>query len=292
MSYGREQQSPTTPPALSPEQPVDDAVASLLSTIHRKGRGFVLDLANEGEKRTVEVRESLPPHDEFIPQADWRSHVLSDAPSLVAWVKKYGTQEKSIVFIDEKKAVAVLDDTIERGDREAASVDWRASEDWSDWSKLVNGGTLAHKELHRFLMVHEHNLENPELLIALGSVRSTATVDHNSDIADGERTIGVVFKSTAGESLTKFPKMFGITLPVLDADVDSGQFKVAKLKVEVVMPTEPMKPILFRLYCSTWESIWRERIRQEESQLRRELEGWLVLNGQKNYAKRPVIMSR
>lgn len=271
---------------LSSSQPVDDVVSGLLSTIHRKGRGFVLDLASEGEKRVIEVKESLPVRDEFEGKAAYRNHIVLDGPSLTSWIQKYGSQEKSVVLIDDVAAVAILDDTVDRGKREQVLVQWRPSDDWKDWSNLVNKDALSHKQLHRFLLIHEHNLEDPGLLLALGSVKSTATVDHNSDIADSGRELGIVFKSTAGENLTKFPKSFKISLPVLDADSGIGTNSVATLRVEVVMPDEPMKPVALRIYCSTWKDIWRERVRKEESEIRKTLAGWLVLNGSQKYVDR------
>jgi hypothetical protein len=190
-----------------------------------------------------------------------------------------------VILVDASGASATLIEKLTRGDREKLSLPWVKSQDWKDWTEQLKQPVL-HRQLHQFLMRHEHNLDDIGLLQATSKVKAQATVDHNSDIADAGETYGIVFKTAKGEDLIKFPKTIAIRLPVLENDVDESTTVAASIKVEVMMPTNPTEQIRFQLYCSEWDSIFRKRIAQERENIQKQLDGWLVGSGTLAYTDR------
>jgi hypothetical protein len=273
----------TNPVNVGPDQPIDDVIASLIQTVARKGKGFALSLASAPEQEargavTIEVKELAKARDEWTPPADYRAHVLTTAQSFVDYAKKYGTPEKSLVFFHETGAAVVIDDQVGRGQREVIRLPLPTSKDWNEWQCVLNK-KLDHKTLLQFLLTHEANLSDPAILMAMSSVKATATVNFESDIQSDEKTNGVIFKATAGEALVKFPKRFGIHLPVLESDEGGESEAGAEIRLEVMLPDNAMEKVGFTLYCSTWRAILKSRIEAEGRKIGDLLDGWTVVHG-------------
>jgi len=306
MGYKDRQYSQTPGEAsggVNPANPIDDIVAGLIDAATAKGRGFTLGVVPttgaNGERATrIEFVESLRPVDERLRLADYRDHVIRDSASLITYAQKYGTQEKSIVFVGEVKTVLVIDDTVERGLRERLHLLWRPSQQWKDWSGILDM-QVDHKAMLKFMQTHEDDLDDASMLVDLQRVSSSATVNIESDVGDTGNEIKIGVKTTKGDGIAKFPKDFAIRIPVLDEDNDVDEElddvlakrmakRAIKISVEIIMPDAPMKPITFRLYTSKWQSTWRDRIRAEEKLIRSELTGWLVLKGVSSYESKEV----
>jgi hypothetical protein len=104
---------------VSSDRPIDDVVAGLIDGIRDKKRGFVLGIAQESEGEvSIEVKESLPPHDEWKPPANLRKHTIEDTESFIAYARRYGNLTASLVLYCDSKAVIVIDEHVDRGDRE------------------------------------------------------------------------------------------------------------------------------------------------------------------------------
>ena len=285
-SYG----GPITPidgaAKLRSESPIDDLATHLMQSIARRGRGFVLDVGADGKK--VEVVESLPPIDDYEAPAPYRGHRISDTASFIAYCQRYGKADQSLVFVGEDRCVLVLDEGKAIGAREMIELKNLLSRDWAAWSAVIDQ-PLSHKSLGVLLRRQEHNLVNAELLVAINSVRSTATVSHESDLRDMGASVGVAMRVAAGEEMAKFPKRFAITVPVLAQDeLDAKEWIAAEMAVEVLVPDEPGKPLAFALHCSTWGQLHRARLGRETDCLRAALDGWIVVQGSPVYAARTL----
>lgn len=276
---------------VTPEQPVDDVVANLIQTVARKGRGFVLDLASEGDNVIVEVKESLRPHDEWQAPADYPAHRLQTTESLIAYAQKYGRTDKSLLFFSEAGCSLVVDESVEKGGRAVVTLSLPTSRDWQDWAGMLSK-SLDHKSLLQFLLGHESNLTDPAILQSMASVKATSTVNYESDIRDEGKSVGVFFKTNAGDELKKFPKDFVIHLPVLEADEGQTGDVMARIRLEITLPDAPQEKVKFTLYCSEWRSIHKARIEAEGEKLREALDGWTVLHGTYNTAKHELNRPR
>lgn len=267
---------------LNADQPIDDVVAGLMTTIQRKGRGFALATAREGDKVTIEVKESLKPHDEWRPPADYRAHKIETTSSFIAYATRYGDEDKSLVFVSDTGAALVIDEQPEEGSREVVTMDLPQADDWKEWSATL-GKPLLHKQLLEFLLVHEANLSDPGVLAAITSVKVNSTVNYESDIKDDGKTVGLVFKTTqAGEELKKFPKTFPISVPALQSDEGGDRWQPATIRLEVNLPNEPQGKPTFTLYCSNWRHLLKQRIEREVDAIATALKGWTVVHGNFN----------
>lgn len=275
MGYG---DTPQSKASLNPSSPIDGIVTDLISTIANKGRGFTLGLAKEANETKISVVEQLQPHDEWLPPAASRNHKLDDVESLAMYARKYGDKAKSIILCGANSAELVLDEGIAKGDTEGPSVEWVKADDWVQWENMLKS-PMQHRQLHQFLMRHEHNLEDPGMLLATSKIRAMSTVDHNSDLNEGGNTFAVVFKTAKGEDLIKFPRAIPIQVPVLESDYDNSVTTAALIKIEILMPLKAGDSVLFQLYCSEWASIYRKRIAQESEKIRKLLPDFLIMNG-------------
>jgi hypothetical protein len=281
--------TPTNEPVkVTSDAPVDDVVANLIQTVARKGRGFVLDLleqpasqAGDERKVIVEVKETLRPHDEWLPSADYAAHRLNTTDSLITFAEKYGDKDKSLIFFAESGCALVVDERVGKGSREVVTLSLPTSKDWNDWGAMLNK-PLEHRDLLKFLLSHESNLADPGVLMAMSSVKATSTVNYESDIRDEGKSVGVFFKTSAGDELKKFPKEFGIVLPVLEADEGRDDDAAARIRLDIQLPDGPQEKPKFSLYCSEWRATHKRRIEAEGQKLREALDGWTVVHGTYN----------
>lgn len=225
----------------------------------------------------VEVKESLPAHDEYEPPAAYRSHKIHDTESFIAYARRYGTAGKSLIFCGMEECTLVIDEQVSRGQRETISMEVVTSSDWDAWSEMIEKGGTNHKELLQFLMRQEHNLDDGTVLRSMQSMRMNATVNIESDLRDEGNNIGITVKTSAGEELQRFPKEFGIIIPILEQD-DAEPRKIT-IRLNTQLPTEAGRGPVFSLVCSRWNQELERRIRDEISTIRTELEGWAVVHG-------------
>ena len=270
------------------DNPIDAAVDRLIDWATQRDRGFTLNLAKDGADKTViEVVESLAPLDEYEGPADWRAHGIADAASFVAYAQRYGKPDKSLVFVTDEMITLTIDEEIEKGEREVIVMARRMSVDWSDWSKIQRE-PLTHRDLLRFLITHEHNLANGDILDQLRLLRMTSTVRHDSEIDHGRETVGVLINTGGGEEMAKFDRVLSIRLPVLEQDVtDEGDWLYAEVKIDIELPKAAEGPPLFILTCSLWRTVWVQRLEREGKAIAEKLgDGWLVVHGKHNTERR------
>ncbi|MFP4145322.1 MAG: hypothetical protein ACLFV3_09275 [Phycisphaeraceae bacterium] len=277
--------------SLTTQNPVDQIVTHAIEKISNKGRGWVLGLASEvGEDggTSIEVRESLPPIDEHIPLADLRRHRVDNTESFVAYAQKYGDAEKSLIFYNDAGATLILDESIERGQRETASLEFERSDEWDAWGGVI-GDSLGHRRLLNFLTLYSHTLDTPEILASMASAKANVTVDIDSSLKEDQKTVGYLVKSSAGSELQQFPKELRISVPVLDVDVEDPEaWAQLTLRLHIDLPAEPGGKVTFSLLCPGWDAVLRGRTRREADKLRAGLEGFTILRGRMETERRRV----
>jgi hypothetical protein len=247
-----------------------------------------MEAAIEAARGTaIEVRQSLPPIDEYEPPAAYRKHTINDTASFIDYARRYGVKEKSLVFFAEDGCVLVIDEQIAAGVREGIAMPFRLSDDWQHWTaRLAKAQT--HRDLVVFLRQHEHNIEDASVLLAMGQLRMNATISIESDVRDEGDNLAIAVKTSGGEEMKRFPKKFMIRLPVLEQDLEPADLVEAEIALEIDMPTEPKETPRFTLWCSRWRQIRVERVRREGDVIREGLAGWTVLHGTASYATRTV----
>jgi hypothetical protein len=173
-----------------------------------------------------------------------------------------------------------------RGRLEVVRMAFIRSDDWVAWGTILANGAIDHKTLYKFLLKQEHNLTDGNLLAAVGSIRVNSTVNYESDLQEFGESVGMLFKTAAGEELKKFPKQLAIVLPVLEEDQDADRWASATVRLNVQMPAGPTDKPMFTMICSKWEQILLARIRAEGKKIVDELgSDWAgrVLHGEYAY---------
>ena len=221
-----------------------------------------VDLARAGV--CVEVKESLPPHDEWEAPASYRDHTLLTAQALAAYARRYGSPQRSLLLIGREQARLVIDETLDRGQREFADYFFIQSEDWHCWSRAMNQ-PLAHADLVKLLLTHEHNLADAARLIGgLAEVRFNTSLVQSSSVQRTRGGYQLIVNTGADEQSGEIPKSIDIRLPVLEVDVlDADAWKAATIQIDVNLSDDPRTLPTFVLRCPTWSSILMARIDQE-----------------------------
>ena len=301
MGYRDEQARRRAEQDQADTSPVDLHVVKRAEEIGKHGRGWVLSLverfgaapkgsteneAGEGELvedgpvvASVEVKESLPPDDEYQRPADYRAHVLEDVESFIDYTLRYGDEADSLVFFNDDRLELVIDDEIERGDPELIVMPFETTPEFLAWDGIL-GGKVGHKALLTHVMTNIHTLDDPSLLIAMRKVSYKAGIQNNSDIQDHSKDIGVRFVVNGEDSLVEFPKELTVCVPILAEDVlDERSWMKAKVRLQVDLPDLPGDPVAFTLLCSEWPTLVRQRTAKVAAQVKKGCEGFAVIRG-------------
>lgn len=276
------------------DNPLDQVVRQMLQEKRQAGKGFTLGvMAGEDENGDVDphnvivtVTETLPPVDDYVPPSKLRAHVLHDTDSFIAYAQKYGNADESLVFISEDEAVFTIEEVIWEGDRERVCMPFKKTMEFEQWSKILNN-PMPHRTLFKSLTLLTHTLEDATILERLRKMKVDVQVVHDSDIQEGDETLGILVKSGKGEDLQKFPKTFEIAVPVMDQDlVDRESWLVAEVRLQIDLPVNQDQSPAFTLLCSEWAVLTRQRIKIEMDAIRDGLEHFTVVMGH------PAEMSR
>lgn len=299
----------------------DAIVNKLMDDTHATSKGFVLDLAAatnrdhlqalrktaqtmgldasqedallaniralEADMHTsIEVKQSVPPPDEYVGKASLRQHVLLDTDSFVRYCQRYGNPKDSLVTYSMERVVLALSEVIDRGEREGAALPFTRSEPFSNFS-LNMGKPLIHKKLWTFIESQAIYLDDPSILLAMREFRLYQEVNQDSVMEEGARQVGIIVKTRQGsEAKALFPKTFKITVPILAQDeLDEELFQTIEVHLRIDLPTVAQEPAAFVLTAPTLRSIEQKRIQSEAATIVERLEGWTVLFGTTAYAK-------
>ena len=267
--------------------PLDTTIAQLIQSVH-PDRGFALSVAaelkpeeGEDEKRIVyEVKESTPVHDEWESPAPYRNHVVEDVESIALLAKKYSTPEAGLILYTDRGVQLVYGERVDAGQREIITLNFAYSAEWKAWNAILTGQALDHRTLLAALILNQHTINEPTIIDRMREVKATFSAKLDSDLRIEKEVVGVVFTAAAGEELVKFPKAFGLSLPVLDLDVIAAPtWASAEIRLEFLLPTEPKQPVRFQLLCPEWNSIRRTRINEEIAHLKSLLPEWTIVRG-------------
>lgn len=278
----------------NPQKALDGVVAEMIDSARKNADGFVLHLAKKVEEGGAPVQIEVQPRraapDEWRPPAHLRAHELLDAESLVTFANRYGTMDNSLILYDDDRVQFVINELVDRGERELVLLNWKYSPEWKAWTGLLTA-PVDHRTLLTHLILQQHTLEQPDILARCRDVKATFTANIESDLRTEKETIGVVFKSQAGESLIKFPSAFDVILPCLDVDLeDATKWVRLPVRLEVQLPREPNQPVMFQLLSPTLNAVRRERLGDAMRFVQDELPGWTIVRGK--HGGKPVSMPR
>lgn len=283
--------------AINRGTPLDPVLSKLIRDAAGAGRGFALGLADrmrdDGKQElAIRVEQVLPPADEYERPVSWRGHAIEDVESLVALATKYSDKERGLVLYTDEGATLCLDETKARGQRELFRLAFKHSAEFTAWKRLL-AQHQQHKPLLDSMLALQHTLCDPTILVAMREVKLSWEANHESDLRVEGETVGVTFKSKAGNSLVQFPRAWRISVPILDQDLnDEAGWVTVEVKLEVEMPAKPDFPVLFKLFAPKLGMAVRARIDKELDKVRTALAGWTIARGTHNQHTRHVGASK
>lgn len=238
-----------------------------------------MDRARGAAIQIIESPAPLPLIDEYEPPAELRAHTIHDTAAFIAYARRYGSQADSLVFVNESGATLTLKELIERGKREIVTMAFRPSEDWAAWSEIL-GEDTGHRGLVEFLRCHEHNLEDPTILMLMAELRLSSTVNLESIVSEDAKSFTLAVKTGGSETMKNFPKKFTIKIPVLEQDGATEERASAEISLSIQLPDEARGQPIFSIRCSLWRQILLERVRTEQELIQESLAGWTVIHGE------------
>lgn len=275
--------------------PIDQTVRDLIEGVRSEQGGFVLSIANQmaadGKKISIEVGHQV--QEIVLPRKD-RSHTLGEIQSVIDYALKYGSKEKSILFVGDTGVTLVLDDSVDKGNRELIKLAYTQSRPWQTWKALLDGKYLSHRELLEHLIAWNYTLAEPEILLKMREAPVNAQIKQQSEIARDTKTIGYMVTTSAGEALVKFPEKFNITLPIFDMDEGDNRERWPTLNVTLLidLPVDPSKGhVRFGMRSPDVYAAYRKRVKHEIDQLNAGLPEWLILAGDCGYEDPAVIIN-
>jgi len=203
-------------------------------------------------------------------------HKVLDRESFVSFMKKYGTPENTVATFDlENRTMRVtMDATTQGRPHDKLNLGIAISNEARRWIEIL-GKKLDQKNLSKFLE-RQKRPEFDGLIAAIKQLKFATTIAGDYKY-DNNSNYEVIFKIGDAEGTLALPTELDVEIaPILENGICSG---ILHLELELIKPTSGSERPLICLTCPTLEDEIREATKQEFSAIRKELPGFLFLNG-------------
>ena len=218
-----------------------------------------------------------------------RVRTVADIESLAAYLGRWGKQDRTVVYCDGGKVVAVLDEEQNDDKIVLAMKMTRQAEIWLPIMRGQKGFT--HKAFKEFLEDRYPEIEDGAAFFASVSNLSLATTFTYDAKLSTERSYSIKVESDDSASVTKLPKHINIEIPLWNglAEPDlpeepghgiPNRAYVFPVKLLFTAPSEGQKQPLFAIDCESLKDVLEQAERDITKAVRAALEGWQVINGQ------------
>lgn len=271
------------------EHPVDSMVRQTIERVNRKG-SFILGIHED--KGNINIKVDAPTPLEHDYKADYRTHGFLNTESMIDFLKKYGTKEESVVFVNDTEIQGVLADKIDRGMRETIKRPFRFSNEFMEWQKLLPGGVgrIDHVAFLELLYKYEDYLPDPKILTDLAAIGWKIEVCGEAIAPSPQsKEVTIKVKVNGDERMQKIAKKFTLTIPVLLEDSVRNERMSFDIKLMPIVPEHAGQKPSYQLNCVQIVTNLAERLEREAAMVKDELDGWMVVRGSQGYAKRERV---
>ncbi|GHV50307.1 hypothetical protein FACS1894216_02250 [Synergistales bacterium] len=215
----------------------------------------------------------------FDPYAGFQYTALTPK-SFVELVRAKGKQEHAVIFMHGGGFSAILDDTVTDRPQDVINYGFAFSTQFEEWREVLtnDGDAFKIKELADFLKRREpcEIMDADKFLYAVQNFKYVSNITGDFTFDDRNNYVFSI-KVNDAEGTVRFPAVINAYIEIFRG---SGFVQDIPIEVEIVKPKNPGEEPLFLLSCPTFERYRVKAAEREFEELRNELDGWLVAEGQ------------
>lgn len=207
---------------------------------------------------------------------------LKTVASVIELVKEKGSKENTVLFYNEDGINVILDDSIMDRDKDRAACAFVGSDELKEWQRTI-GMPLRQKPFVDFLklrgkaeMLDIDGMDIRDEVLAKVQAFKVATQIMGDYSYDDNNNFSVMFKTADAEDSVKFPACFYVRIPMIYGDANKS---VIEVELQLNKPTSENEKPSFTLSCPRMERYWRDAVEMAADELRKGLDGYLILNG-------------
>ena len=226
-----------------------------------------------GDQKELSVRTGQAP-DIFVYKGF--THETTTTDSFVSALKRFGTQENTVMAADGDRIHAIVDCTVEGRPQDTIKQKWAPSAEALRWKDVI-GKKMIQAQFVKFLERETRLNSLPVLELLLAQLK---TLKVNTQIIgdysmDDRNNFTFMYKTGELEGTTKIPALIQIPMPL----IDDGRIETVDIEIEFYPPQNAGDKPQFAMICPTWADLVQESVDFEVEQIRKALPGWLLLNG-------------
>lgn len=218
--------------------------------------------------QTMELKEYINPGFHYI---------LESIRSVIDLVKARGTADFSFLFYTDSQIQVVLDDRIEKRQKDTARYEFETSDLLDEWQRLFDKG-IDQKQFIEFLKKRDTEKELPEtesLIASLQNLKMATEVRWDGDY-DDRNNYNFAIKVKDMEGNTRLPNMLTACIPLIN---ESALEIDVEIELEVFKPKGEGEKPMFRLTCPKFDRYWKQAVKHEIEVLKDALPGYHILAG-------------
>lgn len=202
-------------------------------------------------------------------------------PSLIALAKEKAVKENAIIFADDKGFTVICDDTVKDRDQDTIRMDFCLSTTAKEWRRILteDGQTFNIKNLVDFLKrrdpVEVDNID--ELLYSIKNFRYVKNISGDFTY-DDRNNYNFAVKINNTDTTVRIPALILANIEIFKS---SGFVSAIDIEIEVEQPDNAGEPPLIQLSCPTFLRHYGKAKEVELETLKKELPGWLIVEGSK-----------
>jgi len=207
-------------------------------------------------------------------------HALGDIVSLCDYLHRHGDPEKTTVFCQPERFIAVLDDRIGEdgnGDKDWITFRPEQSTPLADWDRAFRRGTMPHMDFRNFVEDRKDHVVGRSFVAAVKEFTVNQAVTYDADLSRGEaitlRTTRERGKKTE-QGVVELDREFQIEIPLV-----VGWEKQYRIRVRVEADLQGQQ-VHFSFSPKDLTEAMHELANDLIVHLRESLgEGWLIVRG-------------
>lgn len=203
-------------------------------------------------------------------------YTLKGIQSVIDLVKTRGSKANSFLFYTDKQIQVLLDDTVEKRQKDTAQYSFEPSDLLKEW-KTIMDVAIDQKQFIEFLKKREPS-ELPEaeaLMVNLQTLKMATEVRWDGDY-DDRNNYNFAIKVKDMEGNTRLPNMLTIHIPLIN---ESELIVDIDIELEVFKPKGEGEKPMFRLTCPKFDRYWKQAVKHEIQILKDALPNYHILAG-------------
>jgi hypothetical protein len=226
----------------------------------------------EGEELTIRTGTAGK-----IFQYNGFNHEVFSTESLITLTKAKGKNDSAIVAYCESGVQVILDDTVTDRDQDRIKYDFKTSQQFAEWEKILRGTVMGQKQLIDFLRRREEGeVDDIDFLISQVQQFKYVTNISGDFTYDDRNNYTFAIKVGEAEGTVRLPQIIIANIEIYN---ESGFIQPMEIEVEVQKPKSEDEKLLFGLSCPKFSRYQKKALENEINQIKQGLDGFLIITG-------------